>query len=355
MKKETILLSIFVFIACLVTIGTIYYSEEFKRKNADADSFGISPPYINAFNLQPGDTYKQSIRILRGDSDAEQTVTARFDDLSIVSWFTILPSEIIVIKKGEQYANFNFELKIPDDAYNGEYKGKLYFVISSNRSGSGVSLRLGARADVNVTIVGGQDVSSDLLENRLQNKLADNELAERLQGRFVMRTESRGQLYYLHPNTKSIFYLAEANDFLELIKNEARGISDELLSRIALDLSIMEGTDSDNDGLPDLWEESIGTDINLDDTDDDGFSDFDEMQNGFSPLAKDKLMNYNTDVSSSLAGFLLLQVENKGQIWYVNPNKNKRLLLANLDDSLPMIEEIALGISEENYQELLSH
>ncbi len=353
MKKETILLSIFVFIACLMTAGTIYYSEEFRRKNADAGSFGISPPYIKAIDLRPGDIHRQSIRILRGSSDIEQKVTARFDDLAIAHWFTISPNEEIIIKEGEKYANFNFELKVPEDAYNGEYKGKLYFAISSDKNSSGVSLRLGARADIDVTVVGGRTISSDRLENKLQNTLADNKLTERLQGRFIMRTESRGQLYYLHPNAKKIFYLGESDDFLKLIKNEARGIGDDLLLKIEIDLSMMEGTDSDSDRLPDLLEESIGTDVNLADTDGDGFGDGDELKNGFSPLAKDALMNYDAEVASSLAGFLLLQVDNKGQAWYIDPANDKRLLLTNINNSLLILEKIALGISEMNYQKLI--
>lgn len=45
-------------------------------------------------------------------------------------------------------------------------------------------------------------------------------------------------------------------------------------------------TDTDNDGLSDDREKTIGTNINDPDTDGDGYSDGEEVQNGYSPLTK---------------------------------------------------------------------
>ncbi len=353
MKKETIILLTFVIIACLITAFTVYQIEEFKSSKVDAAGFGISPPYIRALNLQAGDTFEQSIRVLRSQADNEQRVTARFDDLDIADWFQVLPAESIVMEKGEKYARFYFKIKVPTDAYIEKHTGKLYFAISSAKQDSGVALRLGARAEIDINIISGRTQSIDAVENQRYNSLTSNSLVEQLQGRFIMRTESRGQLYYLHPNKKEIYFLQNKDDFFKLLKEEGRGIDNDLLNKIPIDFSNMQGIDSDSDGLADLWEEAIATNSNLADTDNDGFDDLDELKNGFSPLTKDESMNYNTEFANSLSGFLLLQVDGRGQVWYINPNKNKRLLLANLDDSLLVIEGIALGVSEENYQRLL--
>ena len=46
--------------------------------------------------------------------------------------------------------------------------------------------------------------------------------------------------------------------------------------------------DSDQDGLPDYIEEVLGTDLNNSDTDGDGYSDFEEIKNGYSPIGDKK-------------------------------------------------------------------
>ncbi len=51
-------------------------------------------------------------------------------------------------------------------------------------------------------------------------------------------------------------------------------------------------TDSDQDGLPDAMEEIFGTDPLKADTDDDGFSDNDEIENGYNPLGPGKSDNF---------------------------------------------------------------
>ncbi len=353
MRIKLLISILFVAIAIVITTGVLLRSSILGSDQVEAGSFGISPPYIKAVDLKPGDSHKQSIRVVRGDSNIEQKVTARFDDLEIVDWFVIYPSETIIIEKGKKYANFVFELKVPLDAYNGDYQGKLYFAISSNTDKSGVSISLGARANIDISVIGGRGEFLSSSVNTSVEQLADNSLVERLQGRFVMRSESYGQIYYLHPGEKRIYYFSNSEDFLKLLGEEGRGISNILLSKIALDLSNLEGVDSDSDGLPDLWEDSLSTDINVADTDGDGFDDLEELNLGFSPWDKDRSMEVNLDIAESLSGFLLLQVESRGQVWYVSPVNNKRILLVDIDNILSILEKIALGISEKNYQRLI--
>jgi len=47
---------------------------------------------------------------------------------------------------------------------------------------------------------------------------------------------------------------------------------------------VNENLDTDNDGLPDRIEKAIGTDPEKKDTDGDGYNDFEEVKNGYSPL-----------------------------------------------------------------------
>lgn len=55
---------------------------------------------------------------------------------------------------------------------------------------------------------------------------------------------------------------------------------------------IDKNLDTDGDGLPDVIEKVIGTDIDKVDTDFDKFSDFQEIKNGYSPLISDAVGKY---------------------------------------------------------------
>ena len=54
------------------------------------------------------------------------------------------------------------------------------------------------------------------------------------------------------------------------------------------EIKIDKKLDSDQDGLPDYIEKVLGTDLNNSDTDGDGYSDFEEIKNGYDPLGDKK-------------------------------------------------------------------
>jgi hypothetical protein len=70
-------------------------------------------------------------------------------------------------------------------------------------------------------------------------------------------------------------------------------------------------------------------------------------------IAAEKAASVTPDVklSARLAGRLLLQVENDGVIWYVNPKNGERYLVT-LDNALNLFRSLSLGITEENLAKL---
>lgn len=60
-----------------------------------------------------------------------------------------------------------------------------------------------------------------------------------------------------------------------------------LLGSFLYSSRVLAATDSDTDGLSDEMEQLFGTNSTLVDTDGDGFTDFEEVKNGFSPLVKE--------------------------------------------------------------------
>lgn len=58
--------------------------------------------------------------------------------------------------------------------------------------------------------------------------------------------------------------------------------------------------------------------------------------------------DFDRPFSKSQAGRILLQVENSGEAWYVNPSDLKRYYLGRPSDAIRIMRELSLGISREN-------
>lgn len=60
----------------------------------------------------------------------------------------------------------------------------------------------------------------------------------------------------------------------------------------------------------------------------------------------------SASLSSTVKGRILLQVEDKGQAWYVNPVDGKRYSLGRPDDAFAVMRELGLGISNKDFSTL---
>ncbi len=58
------------------------------------------------------------------------------------------------------------------------------------------------------------------------------------------------------------------------------------------------------------------------------------------------------NLSSRLSGYILLQVENNGEAWYVNPETKKRSFLGKPDDAFSVMREQGIGISNDNLSKI---
>ena len=52
------------------------------------------------------------------------------------------------------------------------------------------------------------------------------------------------------------------------------------------------------------------------------------------------------------SGKFLLQTEDKGQLWYINPSDGKRYFVSDPIMLFDIISEIGVGISEEDFERL---
>ena len=200
-----------------------------------------------------------------------------------------------------------------------------------------------------------KSLTKDYEENQeysqAKNKIHGSALADRLKGKIVLKVEDDGKAYYINPTTQYSHYLGRPDDAFSVMRNQGIGITNVNLEKIPLGLNNLTGTDSDEDGLSDLFEDAIGTDKNNKDSDGDGHEDKAELVSDYNPNGTGKL-NSDNNFSNNQKGKIFLQVENNGEAWYVNPEDGKRYFLGRPADAFQVMRNLGLGISNSDFEKL---
>ncbi len=165
-------------------------------------------------------------------------------------------------------------------------------------------------------------------------------------GRILLAVENHGETWYVDPASSERYFLNRGEGFLAQIPAIALGISNANIWRIPVGvLSVLPGeVDSDRDGLTDQMEDALGTHSDYFDYDHDGYSDAIEYANGYSPFGKGKIP-VDTALVKRLQGRILLQVEGRGEAWYVNPTDGRRYFVGNAEEADRLIQMFSLGIT----------
>lgn len=172
---------------------------------------------------------------------------------------------------------------------------------------------------------------------------AENVNAARFSGKIFLQVESKGEAWYVLPNDQKRYFLGRPSDAFEMMKKFGLGITSENLKKIPIGLSKYPEKDSDNDGLPDSTETAIGTDPEKSDSDNDGYDDKTEIQTNYNPAGAGKIV-IDANLSNRLSGKILLQVESRGEAWYINPLDKKRYLLGSPTQAFNIIRMLGIGI-----------
>jgi len=232
-----------------------------------------------------------------------------------------------------------------------------YFFISTSTPGtvykSGLSqfeiigtISQTPNADNNET--GSEDKISQPGGNNQALKISNNNLYKSLKGKIILKVEASGEAYYINPNSEEMYYLGRPDDAFGVMREQGIGITDENLKKIPVATSNLTGQDSDGDGLPDMFEEAVGTDKNKVDSDGDGHNDKSELESGYNPNGLGKLAIDN-NFSANQIGKIFLQVEKNGEAWYINPSEAKRYFLGRPADAFAVMRNLGLGISNDNF------
>src|SRR3989338_1155118 len=125
-------------------------------------------------------------------------------------------------------------------------------------------------------------------------------LSERLSGKILLQVESYGRAWYVCPSNLHRYYLRDGNAAYEIMRTLSLGITNEDIARIPT---------------------SPGE-----------FSD--------------------RALVEQLKGMILLQVEENGEAWYVNPTDGLRYYLRNGDVAYHIMRSMSLGISDANLAQI---
>jgi len=176
-------------------------------------------------------------------------------------------------------------------------------------------------------------------------------LLKKLKGQIILKVEDAGQAYYINPRTSTMHYLGRPDDAFKIMVSQGVGIKNVDLSKIPVALQYLSGPDSDQDGLPDDFEVAVGTDKNKKDTDGDGHDDKSELANNYNPLGPGKV-SIDTKFANSHKGQIFLEVEHKGEAWYVNPSDGRRYFLGRPADAFNIMRRLGLGVSNKDFASL---
>lgn len=109
------------------------------------------------------------------------------------------------------------------------------------------------------------------------------------------------------------------------------------LKKIPYAKATVPGPDADADGLADEVEAALGTDKALADTDNDGYTDLDELLRGYNPLGTGNL-GLNSDFANKYKGRLILQEKDFTSAWYVGYNGERYYLGSSVDNFAALLQ-----------------
>lgn len=170
-----------------------------------------------------------------------------------------------------------------------------------------------------------------------ENPIIDQSLSKRLSGKLLLQVEDKGRIWYVSTKDNHRYEVTFANA-LPLFQKQALGISNANLYKIPIHInSVTKEQDMDKDG----------------------FSDFSEVQAGYNPEIASNLLQRGNDklkldssLANSLKGRFLLQVENKGRIWYVDANGYRWEVTWN--NLMSLFRQLALGINNTDLNKIAS-
>lgn len=126
-------------------------------------------------------------------------------------------------------------------------------------------------------------------------------LSKKLSGKILLQVEENGEAWYINPTNEKRYYMGRPTDAFNLMRSLGVGITNKDLEKISVGSGpTMSGAKTDS------------------------------------------------SFASKQKGKIFLQVEEKGEAWYVYPNDTKRYYLGRPTDAFNLMRSLGLGISNKD-------
>lgn len=177
-------------------------------------------------------------------------------------------------------------------------------------------------------------------------------LADKLSGKILLQVEERGEAWYVDTKTKLRYYMKDGTTAYNMMRKFGLGITTVDLEKIPIGLDErFEEYDYDGDMVFDKMEEALGTDMYNYDSDEDGYDDGVEALSGYDPLGPGR-MNIDWNFANKLKGKILLQVESRGEAWYINPADGRRYYMQDGESAYEIMRFLSLGITNSDLEQI---
>jgi hypothetical protein len=180
------------------------------------------------------------------------------------------------------------------------------------------------------------------------------ELKDRLKGYILLQVEANGEAWYVNPNDGYRYYMKDGTVAYQMMREFGLGITNANLKKIPVGIDFRFNdsnpqTDQDGDGLSDKLEEALGTPVNNNNADQDEHDDGREVLHGYDPFSKSTTkLPVDSALVNQLRGKILIQVEGKGEAWYVNPVDGKRYFLGSPELAYQVMRYLSLGVTNKD-------
>ncbi|MBI2551530.1 hypothetical protein HYV73_04310 [Candidatus Uhrbacteria bacterium] len=173
-------------------------------------------------------------------------------------------------------------------------------------------------------------------------------IAQQMKGSILLSVEQHGEAWYVSPKDGERTYLQGPLVAYQVLRQQGVGITDADLARIPLAVPPLgSGSDVDGDGLDIEFEKAVGLDPMVADTDGDGVNDGVEIAKGLDPL-RAKMAAPSIAFAMKHKGKIFLQVQHRGEAWWVNPKDFKRYYLGTPELTYALLRSQGKGISQKD-------
>lgn len=123
--------------------------------HAQADGFGITPPYVTNNQLTQNSQYEQTILLVRSNPTEDLQANVKINVPGADNWISIDKGTQFVLPAGTQEQPMIVSVNVPSNAKLGNYTGNIQVVVSplGGPTKGTVGITIGAQIDVNLSVV----------------------------------------------------------------------------------------------------------------------------------------------------------------------------------------------------------